>query len=132
MAQITPKIAANIKSTIDAACSDQTEGIPGCTIVVVDRDGKELVAHAGGKRGCSSTESMNLDNVYWIASCTKMIVGIACMQLVEQGKLSLDDASQLEKLCPELKGVKVLEKDGNLVEKKTGITLRMLLSHTGM
>jgi CubicO group peptidase (beta-lactamase class C family) len=59
-----------------------------------------------------------------------MIGGIACMQLVEQGALKLDDVESVEKLAPELKRVKVL-KDGVLVEKKKGITLRMLLSHTG-
>jgi CubicO group peptidase (beta-lactamase class C family) len=50
---------------------------------------------------------------------------------VEQGKIALDNSSQLEELCPELKSVKVLQDDGTLVEKKTGITLRMLLTHTG-
>lgn len=74
---------------------------------------------------------MTLDNIFWIASCTKMITGIACMQLVEQNKLRLDDASQIESLCPELKDLKVLSKDGGLVEQNHGITLRMLLSHTG-
>lgn len=79
---------------------------------------------------------MTLDSVFWIASCTKMITGVACMQLVEQGKLSLDDADLVEKLCPELKSVKILkgfDENGKpvLVKKKTGITLRMLLSHTG-
>lgn len=58
-----------------------------------------------------------------------MIGGIVCMQLVEQGKLSLDDADLAEKLCPELKEVKIL-KGGKLVEKKNRITLRHLLSHT--
>lgn len=64
-----------------------------------------------------------------------MIAGIACMQLVEQGRLSLDDAELAEKLCPELKLVKILKGfDENdkpiLVEKSKKITLRMLLSHT--
>ncbi len=54
------------------------------------------------------------------------------MQLVEQGKLSLDDADLAEKICPEFKTVKVLQDDGTLVEKKNRITLRMLLSHTGL
>lgn len=58
------------------------------------------------------------------------------MQLVEQGKLSLDDADLAEKLCPELAAVKILTGfDDNdkpiLKEKKNRITLRMLLSHTG-
>lgn len=74
---------------------------------------------------------MTLDNVFWIASCTKMIAGIACMQLVEQGKLHLDDGDEIEKLLPEFKDLKVLQKDGTLVEKKRKITLRMLLTHTG-
>lgn len=53
------------------------------------------------------------------------------MQLVEQGKLELDNSDQVEKIAPELKDVKVLEKGGTLVEKRRGITLRMLLTHTG-
>jgi CubicO group peptidase (beta-lactamase class C family) len=73
---------------------------------------------------------MTQENIYWIASCTKLIVGIGCLQLVEQGKLALDDSNQLEELCPELKSVKVLQDDGTLVEKKRRITLRMLLTHT--
>ncbi|GAB7356931.1 hypothetical protein MBLNU459_g7777t2 [Dothideomycetes sp. NU459] len=73
---------------------------------------------------------MTLDNIFWIASCTKMLVGVACMQLVEQGKLALDDAAQVEKLAPELKTVRVLERNGTLIDKKNGITLRMLLTHT--
>jgi CubicO group peptidase (beta-lactamase class C family) len=52
------------------------------------------------------------------------------MQLVEKGTLSLDNAPQVESLCPELKDVKVLTAGGKLVPKNKGITLRMLLSHT--
>jgi len=120
-----------LQQKVDAACADQEAGIPGATVVVVGRDGQEHFAYSSGKRGYGSSESMNLDNIFWIASCTKMIVGIACMQLVEQGLLALDDSKQVETLVPELKAVKVLQDDGKLVEKKRGITLRMLLSHTG-
>jgi CubicO group peptidase (beta-lactamase class C family) len=79
---------------------------------------------------------MTLESVFWIASCTKMVAGIACMQLVEQGKLSLDDAESVGEIAPELKRVKVLKGfDENnkpiLEDKKTEITLRMLLTHTG-
>lgn len=102
------------------------------TVVVVDKNGEELFAHSAGKRGHESSEPMTLDSIFWIASCTKMITGIACMQLVEKGILSLDSSTLVESLCPELKEAKVLTDDGKLVEKKRGITLRMLLSHTGM
>jgi CubicO group peptidase (beta-lactamase class C family) len=131
MARFSAETISSLRQTAEEACADQKAGIPGATVVVVGRDGQELFAHAAGKIGQGSAESMTLDHIYWIASCTKMIAGIACMQLVEQGMLLLDDAAQVEKLCPELKRVKVLEGDGTLVEKKRGITLRMLLTHTG-
>jgi CubicO group peptidase (beta-lactamase class C family) len=53
------------------------------------------------------------------------------MQLVEQGKLALDSLNEIEHYCPELRDVKVIQDDGSLTEKKRGITLRMLLTHTG-
>lgn len=79
---------------------------------------------------------MTLDTVFWIASCTKMIGGIAAMQLCEQGKLSLEDADLVEKVAPELKDVHILkgldEKSKlEYVDKTKRITLRMLLTHTG-
>lgn len=52
------------------------------------------------------------------------------MQLVEKGVLNLDDGEQVESLCPELKTLKVLKKDGTFEDKKRAITLRMLLTHT--
>lgn len=127
---LSAEVIQNLKSTVDSACADPHSDIPGTSIVVVDRDGKEIFAHAAGKRGVNSSEDMTLDNVFWIASCTKMIAGIAVMQLVEQGKLHLDDGEEMEKLVPELKNTKVLGKDGKLVEKEKKITLRMLLTHT--
>src|ERR1700753_3098181 len=132
MVQLSKEVVNQIETTIDEACKDQRNGIPGATVVVIDRNGKELIAHAGGHRGSESSQPMKLDSVYWIASCTKMIVGIACMQLVEKKVLSLDDADQLEKLCPELRDVKVIGDDGKLIEKRNRVTLRMLLSHTGL
>lgn len=119
-----------LRDIIDAACQDQQFGIPGTTVVVVGKDGNELFAHSAGKRGTGSKDPMTLDNVFWIASCTKMLVGVACMQLVEQGILKLDDGAQTESLCPELKSLKVLRPDGTFEEKKRAITLRMLLTHT--
>ncbi|GKU12210.1 unnamed protein product [Fusarium langsethiae] len=118
-----------IRSIIDNACADQKTGIPGTTVIVVDKCG-EIFAHAAGMRGLGTSEPMTLDHVYWIASCTKMLTGIACMQLVEQGKLKLDDGENLENLVPELKSLKVLKPDGSFEDKKNLITLRMLLTHT--
>jgi CubicO group peptidase (beta-lactamase class C family) len=125
-------VTDSLNRTVDDACAKFKTDIPGTSVVVVGRDGKELFAHAAGKRGVTGSEEMTLDNVFWIASCTKMITGIACMQLVEQEKLHLDDGDELERLIPELEDTHVLTKDGQLVSKNKKITLRMLLTHTGI
>lgn len=79
---------------------------------------------------------MSLDTVFWLASFTKLITSIACMQLVEQGRLSLDDADHVEALLPELRDIPVLKEaeggDFELVNKERRITLKMLLTHTGI
>jgi CubicO group peptidase (beta-lactamase class C family) len=77
--------------------------------------------------------SITADSVFWIASMTKAITATACMQLVEQGKLQLDQ--EMGKLLPQLESPKVLEGfDSNGAPKlrpaKTVITLRHLLTHT--
>ena len=50
---------------------------------------------------------MTADSVFWIASMTKAITTAAGMQLVEQGKLSLDEP--IGKLLPDLASPQVLE-----------------------
>ncbi|KAI1436814.1 beta-lactamase family protein [Xylaria sp. CBS 124048] len=119
-----------LRAFVDASCADEKAGIPGATAVVVGRDGSELFAHAAGKKGMGSTEPMTLDTIFWLASCTKMLAGVACMQLVEQGIMKLDDGEHLENLCPELKTLQVLRPDGTFEKKNKAITLRMLLTHT--
>ena len=135
MGKISAETISALKARVDSTTSNPN-GAAGLVYVAVDIDGDFIFEHASGKRGLGVDQPMTLDTVFWVASCTKMITGIAAMQLVEQGKLSLDDVEQVERLAPELKAVKVLEKsaDGklSLVDKKQGITLRMLLTHTGM
>ncbi|KAJ9643948.1 hypothetical protein H2201_008086 [Coniosporium apollinis] len=119
-----------VQSSLDSVTGNPETGIAGLVFVSVDKNGDTLAAAASGNRGLKSKEPMTLDTVFWIASCTKMITGIACMQLVEQGKLSLDDPSVVYKLAPELEKVQCLDEQGKLVDRKGDITLRMLLSHT--
>ena len=147
MAKISSEAANGMKQRIDQVTADEG-GIPGVVYCAVNKNGDVIFEHASGKKGFGLSDPMDMDTVFWIASCTKMITGIACMQLVEQGKLALDDVELVEKLAPvrsgsydfflptlnislqELKAVKVLQ-DGKLVDKQRGITLRMLLAHTG-
>ena len=128
---LSAQTTQRLQQTVNEACANPKSDIPGTSIIVVGKDGQELFSHAAGKRGTNSSEDMTLDNIFWIASCTKMITSIACMQLVEQGKLNLDDGDQLEKLIPEIANVPVLQKDGTTVPKNKKITLKMLLTHTG-
>ncbi|KAL7920722.1 beta-lactamase/transpeptidase-like protein [Trichoderma austrokoningii] len=121
---------SHLRYTVDKACLDPQKDIPGVAVVVINQDGKELFAQSAGKRGLVSKEPMTLNTVFWIASCTKMLTGLACMQLVEQGALRLDDGHYLEYLVPELQKVQVLHEDGTFEIKNKKITLRMLLTHT--
>ncbi|RSM08664.1 hypothetical protein CDV31_008006 [Fusarium ambrosium] len=130
---ISPHATESLRELLNSSC--QT-ALPCASVTVVsatselfhqDTVSSNIGQDDGGqlahKYGCD-------DQVYWFASCTKLVTAIACMQLVEQGKLALDDSNQLEGFCPELRDVKVLESDGLMTEKNKRITLRMLLTHT--
>ena len=128
--------SASIREAIDRVTADKNK-IPGLVAIVVGKDGKLMFSHASGTRGKETQEPMTLESTFWIASCTKMIGGIAVMQLCEQGKLALDDADLVERIAPELKSVRILKNvdhqngKAEYIEKKNRITLRMLLTHTG-
>jgi methyl acetate hydrolase len=88
---------------------------------------------AFGKRDIDKGPAMSPDTVFWIASMTKAVTATACMQLVEQGKLQLDQP--MGKLLPELASPRVLEGfDATGAPKlrpaRRPITLRHLLTHT--
>lgn len=73
------------------------------------------------------------DSIFRIFSMTKAITSVAAMQLVEQGKLKLDEPAS--KRLPELGKLEVLEGfDGNgqprLRAAKKAVTARHLLTHT--
>lgn len=142
---IPPQTIAELRSIVEDACSDKNTGLPCASVVIVGKHPSSpvLFCHSAGKSGAGHKscqekvdgskdhEAPSKDDIYWLASCTKLVTGIACMQLVEKGKLGLDDADEVERLCPELREVKVVQEDGSLIEKKERITLRMLLTHTG-
>src|ERR1700686_1891725 len=85
--------------------SDAKE-IPG--VVAMAATGKEVVYQgAFGKRDLSGDDAMTADSVFWIASMTKAITAAGAMQLVEQGKLSLE--APIGNLLPDLASPQVLE-----------------------
>jgi methyl acetate hydrolase len=111
--------------------SDAKE-IPG--VVAMAATAKEVIYQSAfGKRDLSKDDAMTPDSVFWIASMTKAITSAAGMQLVEQGKLSLDEP--IGKVLPDLAAPQVLEGfDANgepkLRPAKRAITLRHLMTHT--
>jgi len=131
MATITSEAHANLAKLLD----NSVDEVPGVAVCVVNKNGDTLFSHAAGKRGLDGDEKLDTNSIFWIASCTKMITGIAVMQLVEQGILDLDDSERVEELCPELAKVEILDGFDTCgapkYRKKTkAITLRMLLTHT--
>src|SRR6185436_19783487 len=88
---------------------------------------------AFGRRGLPDGAPMTLDTVFWIASMTKAITGVAAMQLVELGKLALDrPAGDYIAQLGKTQVIDRFDADGNAVLRapKRPITLRNLLTHT--
>jgi len=121
--------AANeiLKQTVNRA-----GGAPGVVAMACDRKGN-IYEGAAGVRELGKPAPMTLDTVMLLASCTKAITGVAIMQLVEEGKLALEDAAG--KYVPEIDAIEVLdgfEANGEPRTRKprTPITLNHLMLHT--
>jgi methyl acetate hydrolase len=122
------------KAQIDQVLRQKSEAkeIPG--VVAMAATGKEVIYQgAYGKRDLSKDDAMTVDSVFWIASMTKAVTSAAGMQLVEQGKLSLD--APIGKVLPDLAAPQVLEGfdasgQPKLRPAKKPITLRHLMTHT--
>src|ERR1700712_4648903 len=122
------------KAQIDQVLRQKCDAkeIPG--VVAMAASGNEVIYQdAFGKRDLSRDDAMTADSVFWIASMTKAITAAGAMQLVEQGKLSLE--APIGKVLPDLAAPLVLEgfdADGEpkLRPAKNPITLRHLMTHT--
>jgi methyl acetate hydrolase len=101
----------------------------GAAAAVVTPNG-EFVGAAGRRDGGAA---MTPDTILWIASMTKAVTAVAAMQLVEQGRLGLDDPCG--RLVPYLADVQVLTGfsaagEPLLRPPVRPVTLRQLLTHT--
>ena len=122
------------KTQIDQILRQKCEAkeIPGVVAMAATRN-EVIYEGAFGKRDLSKDDPMTLDSVFWIASMTKAVTSAAGMQLVEQGKLSLDEP--IGKVLPDLASPQVLEGfdakgEPKLRPAKKPITLRHLMTHT--
>lgn len=122
--------SARIDQVLRQSC--ERGDIPGVAAMAASSGGV-LYQGAFGRRDLDKPRPMTADSVFWIASMTKAITAAAAMQLVEQGKLSLD--APIGTLLPELAAPQVLEgfdRDGAPITRPAtkAITLRHLLTHT--
>src|SRR5215469_8100440 len=108
--------AAQIQARVSELLSEYR--IPSVAIAVL-RDG-EITELAVGVKNLSTEEPAATDTIYQCGSMTKIWTALAFMQLVDEGKVRLD-----EPVCTYLAGFKVADP-----EVSARVTPRHLLNHT--
>lgn len=101
-------------------------------VALIARDGKVVTVRAHGSRDLARSRPMTEDAIFRIYSMTKPITSVAVLQLMEQGKLGLDDP--VSRYLPAFKHMQrfaggTADKPV-LVPAQRPITLRQLLTHT--
>jgi len=106
--------------------------LAGFIAIIADKTGKVHYKNLLGYADVEAKRPIREDNVFWIASMTKMFAGASIMMLVDEGKVSLDDP--VTNFIPQLKKWMVVdEKDRSHILLKPlvrPVTIRHLLSHT--
>jgi len=96
------KMTAYLDSLLDL-------GIPSVDLIVY-QDHQQIYRHRNGTVNTEKTQPVAADQRYLMFSMTKVQTMTAIMQLVEQGKLSLED--EVAKYLPAYKDVKVKTENG--------------------
>jgi len=129
-AQNSPGSAA-IDASLRAAV--ERKDVPGVVALVTDRQ-RVLYQGAFGVADVATGRALDADALFRIASMTKPVTSLAAMQLVEQGRFSLDDP--VEKYLPEFANLKVFESfdsatgEYRLRPASRTPTVRHVLTHT--
>lgn len=123
------------RAAVDAVLSDAVARgeVPGVVAMAATRAGV-IYQGAFGAADLPSRRPLQPDSIFRIASMTKPVTSAALMQLIEAGRLRLDDPAA--KYLPELADLRVFERFdartgayGVRPAKRT-ITVRHLLTHT--
>ena len=109
--------------------------IAGCSAIIF-KDGKEAFFNTWGYQDLENKTPLSRETIFRIYSMTKPITSVAAMQLVEQGKMNLDDP--VSKHLKAFRNLKVADlqtdpnEDGELATVEPGrpMTVRDLLRHT--
>jgi methyl acetate hydrolase len=106
--------------------------VPGVVGLVADDSGV-IYRGAFGRRAVDRPDPMTLDTVFRIASMTKAVTATAAMQLIESGRLGLEQP--IGEVLPFAREVKVLEGFDDAGKPRVraparAVTVRHLLTHT--
>jgi CubicO group peptidase (beta-lactamase class C family) len=136
----SPATDAALAQTAERAAIDlrlreaiERHKVPGVVALVTSRRGV-IYQGAFGVADVAASRPLTTDALFRIASMTKPITSVAAMQLVEQGKIALDDP--IEKFFPALANPPVFETfnartgEYRLRPSTKSITVRQLLTHT--
>jgi len=120
----------SIDACLRKAIDDGT--VAGVVAMGATEQGLVYQSHAG-HADAGRSRAITGDSIFWLASMTKAITATACMQLIEQGKLKLEQPAS--DLLPQLKAPQVLEgfdAAGHPILRpaRNTITVRHLLTHT--
>lgn len=127
--------AAQTASPIEQVLRDSIgqKKLPGVVAMVANAK-RVLFVGAAGERDTAQHLAMTTDTIFRIASMSKPVTSVAVMQLVESGRVKLDEPAAT--YLPDLAGVLVLE-DFDAATKKATMrapasppTVRQLLTHT--
>ncbi len=127
--------AMTMEERIDRILDDLVnsgEAPPGAVAIAINETGP-IYQGVAGTQGMGRPEPMTLDTLFWYASMSKALVSVGAMQLVEQGRIKLDEP--VGPLLPDLAAPQVLvgfNDDGTakLRPATRPITARHLLTHT--
>ncbi len=99
--------------------------IPGAAVAVTEH-GRLVYARGFGYADIGIRQPVEPDSLFRLASVSKPITAVAIMQLIEQGKLSMDD-----KVFEILKYEPILEGEAKFDKRLNDITIGHLLQHRG-
>ncbi len=103
-------------------------GLAPNAVTFIARKGQIVHHKAFGFSNLEKRTPARTDDIFRIASQTKLITTVAVLMLYEEGRLFLDDP--ISKFLPEFKDVQVMDGNGGTRAPKTQPTIRHLLSHS--
>ncbi len=126
---ITSVFLLSCQNTVNDKISNEINNshIPAVVMGKIYKNGS-MEFYSKGPSRWDRNDTINEKNIFRIASMTKALGCVAALQLVEQGKITLDEP--LDAYLPEIANRKILTADNQLIEPQNSITLRHLLTHT--